>query len=324
MNKTIYGKIVAVVSLSLMVAMPVVPAVAQDDAGIATDTVEAMDEARDAGILPTNPFYFLKEWSRGLRRAFIFNPVKRAEYELQVTDEKADELGEVSELDGEEGKGIERAAQNYQEAAERLKMRLEKIEESSENPNVQELMGNLADRAAKHEELIARLRVRYENFEAMRLRLESARESVEGVIDTVGTGVESIRELKERFRGGDVELKAELREKIKEFREGVESSGAFNRLDDFEGELRSRVESRTDGLRERFELRQKINGEELRLRFENKLNKDDDDEGDTDNSEEDLDEDEDDDDDLDEDEDENENGDGEDEDVNRGRKDDQD
>ncbi|MCR4261191.1 MAG: hypothetical protein NUV96_02580, partial [Candidatus Colwellbacteria bacterium] len=88
----------------------------------------------------------------------------------------------------------------------------------------------------------------------------------------------------------------ELQEKIKEFREGVESSGAFNRLDDFEGELRSRVESRVDGLKERFELRQKINGEELRLRFDSRLDTDNDDEEeeeDTDDSDEDLDEDED-------------------------------
>ncbi|MCR4261013.1 MAG: DUF5667 domain-containing protein, partial [Candidatus Colwellbacteria bacterium] len=253
MNKTMYGKVVATIALSLMVAMPVIPAVAQDDAGIATDTVETIDETGDAGILPTNPFYFLKEWSRGLRRVFIFDSVKRAEYELRVTDEKADELEEVSELEGDEGKGVERAARNYEEATERLKMRLEKIEESSENPNVQELLGNLADRVAKHEELITRLRTRYEGFETMRLRLESTRDSVESVLDAVGTGVESIEKLRVRFRSGDVELKVELQEKIKEFREGVESSGAFNRLDDFEGELRSRVEGRTDGLREHFE-----------------------------------------------------------------------
>ena len=296
-----YGKIVATIALSLMVAVPVLPAVAQDNTGVATDTVEDVVEetASDAGILPTNPFYFIREWGRGLRRAFIFNPIKRAEFELRVTDEKASELEEVSELEGEDGEGIDRAARNYGEAVARLRARLERVEENSENPNVQKLLGNLADRTAEHRELITRLRTRYEQFENLRSRLEQTGESVERAMDSVRGGVEAVEELRGRVRSGDAELRVELETKMREFRQGVESSGAFNRLGDLESELRSRIESRTDGLRERFELRERINGEETRLRFENRLDTDDDDEDEDNDDEEDedndLDEDEDDD-----------------------------
>lgn len=272
-----YNKIVAIMALSLMVAVPVLPAVAQDDTSTATDTVEVVEEGNDTGILPTNPFYFLREWNRGLRRAFIFDPVKRAEFELRVTDEKAQELEKVSELDGEDGKGIDRATRNYEEAVVRLKTRLEKVGESSENPNVQKLLENLADRTAQHQELIARLKARYEQFENLRLRLQQAGESVDGVINSVRTGVETVEQLGERVRTGDVELRVELEEKMKEFRQGIESSGALDRLGDLESELRSRIESSTGGLRERLELREKINGEEMRFRLENRLRTDDDD-----------------------------------------------
>jgi len=291
MNQTMYGKIVAI-ALLLMVAMPMLPAVAQDDIGIATDTVEEVVEevADDVGILPTSPFYFFKEWGRGFRRAFIFDPVKRAEFELRITDEKAEELEEVSEVDGEDEEGIDRAARNYEEAVVRLRTRLEKVEENSENPNVQKLLENLADRTVEHQELIARLRARFEQFENLRLRLQQTRESVEGVIDSVKGGVEAVGELRGRLRTGDVELRVELKEKLKEFRQGVESSGVFDRLGGFESEMRSRVENRTDGLRERLEFRERINGEETRFRFENRLDTDNGDEVEDADDDEDLDE----------------------------------
>ena len=191
-----YGKFVVTIALSLMVAVPILPVLAQESAGTTTDTVEVVEEVGDAGILPTNPFYFLKEWGRGLRRAFIYNPIKRAEFELRVTDEKANELEEVSEVEGENEEGIERAARNYEEAVERLKLRLEKVGENSENPNIQELLGNLADRAERHQELIERIRVRYEEFENLRLRMEQIKGSIDSAIDSVGRGAEVIEELR--------------------------------------------------------------------------------------------------------------------------------
>src|SRR3989304_1431905 len=115
MNKIMYGKVVVVVTLSLMVAIPVLSAVAQDSTSTATDTVDTIEENVSLGILPTNPFYFLKEWGRELRRAFVFNPVKRAEFELKITDEKAGELEKVSNIDGDNERGIDRAVSNYEE-----------------------------------------------------------------------------------------------------------------------------------------------------------------------------------------------------------------
>ncbi|KKU19434.1 MAG: Phosphopantothenoylcysteine decarboxylase [Candidatus Nomurabacteria bacterium GW2011_GWA1_46_11] len=296
MNKTMYGKIVAIVALSLMVAVPVLPAVAQDDAGTATDTVEVVEEGNDTGILPTNPFYFIKEWGRGFRRIFIVNPVKRAEFELRITDEKAQELEKVSEVDGENEDGIDRAARNYEEAVARLKTRLEKVGESSENPNVQELLNKLAERAAEHQDLMARLRTRYEQFEELRSRLEQAGQSVGDAVDSVREGVGVVQELRERVQMGDTELRTELKEKLEEFRDGV--------------------------TRGRLEIKEKINGEEMRFRFENRLRMGDDEDEVEDAGDENKDEIEDADDEEDLDEDENEDEDVEDKDNDDGSGDD--
>jgi hypothetical protein len=38
--------------------------------------------------LPTSPFYFLKEWGRGIRMFFTFDPIKKSELEIKISDEK--------------------------------------------------------------------------------------------------------------------------------------------------------------------------------------------------------------------------------------------
>ncbi|MDP3953257.1 MAG: DUF5667 domain-containing protein [bacterium] len=196
MNKLTYGKVVAL-SLLILVASPALPVVAQDDAEV---VVEGEEQVGDAGILPTNPFYFLKEWGRSLRRAVIFDPVRRAEFELGVTEEKARELDEVSGLEGEDEKAIERATLNYEKGVERLKTRLEKLEEHSDNPRVEALLGNLAERAAAHQELIENLRVRYEQFENLRSRFEEARGTIDDTVESASRGVQALERVQDKIR----------------------------------------------------------------------------------------------------------------------------
>ena len=53
----------------------------------------------DPGLLPTSPFYFLKEWRRGVQRIFTFNAVNKAELELKFANEKAAEAQEVAKTE---------------------------------------------------------------------------------------------------------------------------------------------------------------------------------------------------------------------------------
>lgn len=126
-------------------ATSTVPAITFEDLGI-TKT----------GILPTNPFYFAKEWERKLRIFFTGNPVKKAELELKFTNEKAAELKRIAE-DNPREEALTRAIENYNESADRLESRLKGLQESS-NPNIDELVKRLTDRVAKHNELFEELK----------------------------------------------------------------------------------------------------------------------------------------------------------------------
>jgi len=153
-------------------------AFAQDEGGTTTEDVGTTTEevvSNAHGILPTNPFYFFKEFGRSWRRFFIFDPVKRAEFDLDVLGEKADELSTVEELDPNSPEAIKKALENYNEGVDRLRENLQKLSDSSNNPNIDKLLEKLDERAAKHNELFNRLMEKHQdifnNVDEVRARL---------------------------------------------------------------------------------------------------------------------------------------------------------
>ena len=140
-------------------------------------TVEAVVEAenvtsadlgvQDPGLLPTHPFYFLKEIGRGLRRAVTFNGVAKTELELQITNEKAAEAKKVAEQNTSDARGITRALLNYERAQERLRARLENLRETSENPNIDRLLNQITQRAIVHEKLLEGLQDQQDGQESV-------------------------------------------------------------------------------------------------------------------------------------------------------------
>jgi len=59
------------------------PEVVQDE------TVSAQDLGiSEPKVLPDSPFYFLKNWGRGIGLFFAFNPVKKAELRMKFANEK--------------------------------------------------------------------------------------------------------------------------------------------------------------------------------------------------------------------------------------------
>jgi len=116
------------------------------------------------GVLPTNPFYFFKEFGRTIRRAFTVDPVAKANYELKVVNEKAAELQELEELGADE-LALGKAITNYEEDVGRLRDRLEGLQETSANPKIDELMDQLAERVVKHQELFDSLMAEHEELQ---------------------------------------------------------------------------------------------------------------------------------------------------------------
>lgn len=106
-----------------------------------TETVTLEDlGVSEPGILPTNPFYFIKEWGRGVRSFFTFNRIAKAELELRIANEKAAELKKVQETRPDDIRGLDKAMLNYQKSQVRLRIKFEAIKGTSQNPNVDQLL----------------------------------------------------------------------------------------------------------------------------------------------------------------------------------------
>lgn len=108
------------------------------------------------GLLPTNPFYFVKEWGRALIQLITSDPVKKAQLELDVVTEKAAELERVVDLNPTNADALGRALDNYESGVEGITSNLEGIDMSAENAG--QLMSDIASQALKYQELLEELK----------------------------------------------------------------------------------------------------------------------------------------------------------------------
>jgi hypothetical protein len=109
----------------------------------------------NVGILPTSPFYFLKEWQRGIKLFFTFNPVAKIELELKISDEKIAELAALVTKEPQNKKVIEEALSNYEESREKLAKRLMSLKDKDvrDNPNLDKLIDKIFEQEVKHIEV---------------------------------------------------------------------------------------------------------------------------------------------------------------------------
>lgn len=76
------------------------------------------------GILPSNPFYFFKEWSRSIRKTFAFTDAKKAETELDFLNEQIAELKKLDELHSPKKEVFEKTLASYTDGVKAFKIRL--------------------------------------------------------------------------------------------------------------------------------------------------------------------------------------------------------
>ena len=104
-------------------------------------------------LLPTSPFYFVKEWGREIRMFFTFDPIKKSELEIKISDEKIVELAAVAEKEPQNEKAVEKALANYEASREKLAKRLISLEDTSNNPNLDKLIDKIFEQEVKHIEV---------------------------------------------------------------------------------------------------------------------------------------------------------------------------
>lgn len=173
-----------IATLAILVFLFISPASAQEPPSAEIILQEERITSQDLGVaepalLPSSPFYFLKNLTRGIQRIFTFNPVRKIELELRFADEKIAEAKKLAEASPENSQAIERAIENYRDSQARLKARLGALRETSKNPNVNRLIGELAERAVQHEKLFAELKEKFEARPGLKEKFEAVRESIE-------------------------------------------------------------------------------------------------------------------------------------------------
>lgn len=108
-------------------------------------------------ILPDSPFYFLKNWGRGIRSAFAFNPVAKSELKEKFANEKLMELKKMVEQN-KNAEVLKKAAENYQKEVGRVKEQVGKIKEKAkENPEVDKFLNKFISQQILHQKLLQKL-----------------------------------------------------------------------------------------------------------------------------------------------------------------------
>lgn len=198
MSKTVVFLSLIVISFGVIA----VPVSAQEQNQTANSQVEITTKdlgVENPGVLPTSPFYFLKEWARGIRKTFTFNPVKKAELELQYTNERAAEIKKMEEVAPSKINAITRAAENYQKNVEQLKNRLDQLKETTQNPDVDKLLDKIVGNSLQHQQLFDELKSKFENQPELKEKLEASQEKIGEIITNLSEKFDNIEAFKERL-----------------------------------------------------------------------------------------------------------------------------
>ncbi len=109
------------------------------------------------GILPGNPFYFLKEWSREVKKNLTFDAVKKAEVQLQIVNEQAAEIKKLNDLLPSSAKTFTKALDSYDKGLDSLRNKIGSLKGiSADNTNA--FLNDLADSVIKHIKLFSEIK----------------------------------------------------------------------------------------------------------------------------------------------------------------------
>lgn len=154
----------------------------------------------NTGILPSNPFYFFKEWGRGVRRAFSFNPTSRAELSLEIVNERAAEMNKLEELNNTNLDGYMRAIVSYEDGLTDFKARLDAVKGVALSDK---FLNTLVGRSLKYFVILDDLRGRFADRAdaeaALDAYVDAAEQKLAGVLAFIPGNFESVSHFGGRF-----------------------------------------------------------------------------------------------------------------------------
>lgn len=214
------------------------------------EDVEPEDlEIGEPRVLPDSPFYFLKNWGRGIQELFTLNTIAKAKLRARFANEMLMELKRMiqAERDPEE---IREAIENYQREMERIRERAEKIKEKAqENPEIEEFLDKFVKHQLLHQRLLEKLenQVPSEVLEKIRQARERHLEKFAEVMTKLEDRGEKIRErLEEQMEGiegskyknfKNLEVLLELEDKVPEQAKEAIRKAQENALRRLQGDL---------------------------------------------------------------------------------------
>jgi len=150
---------------------------AVEEAVVADEDITAEDlGVSDPKLLPDSPFYFLKEFWRGVRSTFTFNKVKKAELRLRWANERLVEAKKLAQKTGKE-EFVKQAIEKYQKEMEKIKTRVERFKEkAADNPRIDKFLDKFTDKTIKQQRLMDRLKKNLADKPEVLERIQNAKE----------------------------------------------------------------------------------------------------------------------------------------------------
>jgi len=159
-------------------------------------TIDEDITAEDLGvaepkILPDNPFYFVKNFWRKVRTKLTFNPIKKAELQFKIANERLIEAKKLANKTANE-KILQKAMDKYQEEMGIVKNRIEAFKEKAvDNPRIDKFLDNFTDKTFKQQKLMDRLEKQLSDKPEL---LEKIRSNKERALEHFGEIINKLEE----------------------------------------------------------------------------------------------------------------------------------
>ncbi len=201
MKKTFFT---SVLILAAIIFSPFVSASAATDDNVKAETVVTTSDLglENPGILPTSPFYFLKEIQRKIQTFLTVNPVSKAELSLKFANERAAEIKKLEEVAPQKISAISKAVNNYRDDVERLQKTISSLAGTSENKNINDLLDKLVDRALTHEQLFEELKARFGDDKDLGAKIQTGQSAMQEVVAQIPQRFEDAEAFKNRIEKG--------------------------------------------------------------------------------------------------------------------------
>lgn len=273
MKKTIFLILVFLLSSNVVFAESDV--VASEDV-TSLEVVEALDLGiEDPILLPDSPFYFVKEWRRGVSSFFTFDSVKKAEKELQYANERLMEAKKVAEKMGKE-EVVAKAIEKYDTAMEKTRIRIEAAkQERKDDVRFQELMDKFTEDGFNQHRLISVIDKKIEAApEEIREKIRAVKEEIvekigEVLVNVDGDKIEErLNKVIEKVEEGklkhfrNLEVLKDLEEKLPEQAIPAIKRAQENSLSRLKANIQNLPEEKRKEILENYI--EKVDGDEVR------------------------------------------------------------